>query len=99
MFFVGNKKFEKLEYVYEFLKDIIRNFVEGKDLHPKIIVYYNNECLYSSDKPPKLNKNSDGNPVFWISRGRKIDLFGAFLMKYKGLSGTIKYKEEVLWKF
>ena len=94
MFFVGNKKFEKLEHTYEFLKGALKNYLEDGDEKkiPPIIIYYNEEILYDSS-------NLKNNPVFYISRGIKVDLLGAFLLKSKNVSGTIKYKDEVLWKF
>ena len=91
MFFIGNRKFEKLEHVYGFLEGIVKDYIEnGKK--PNLIIYYNKDELYNSSK-------EEENPIFYISRGIKANLLGAFLLKYKGLKGTIKYNGEVLWQF
>ena len=89
MFFIGNKKFETLDYLYEFIKPKIKNHIENNE-NLKIIIYYNNIELYNSDK---LNKNIK----FYISRGVKVDLLEAFILKYKGeRKFTLKYCGEII---
>lgn len=91
MFFVGNKKFEKLEHVYEFLKSVLDKYYKGEK--PNLVIYYNNEIIYNS------SIEEDKNPMFYISKGVKANLLGVFLLKYKGVNGTLKYKDEILWQF
>lgn len=89
MFFIGNKKFENLNYVYEFLKPRIKNHIENNE-KLNIIIHYNNIEFYNSEK-------KDKNLKFYISRGVKVDLLDAFILKYKGEKKfKLKYCGEIL---
>ena len=91
MFFIGNKKFENLEYLYEFLKPKIKNYIENNE-NLKIKICYNNVEMYNSD-------TLDKNIKFYISRGVKVDLLEALILKYKGEKKfTLKYCGEIILK-
>lgn len=89
MIFVGNIKLEDLSRTYIILENEIQKYIKGE---PQILrIYYNKDLLYDS--------TSESNPIFYTSRGVKGNLMDAFVRKYQGRSGVIKWGEEILMKF
>lgn len=89
MIIVGQVKFEDLDRAYEVLVPVIQEFIKGNA--PILRIYNNFDLIYDS--------TSKNNPLFYTSRGVKGDLMEAFIKKYQGKNGIIKWKEDVLMKF
>ena len=89
MIFIGNMRLGDLDGAYNILENEILKYIKGE---PQILrVYYNKDLLY--------NSTSESNPIFYTSRGVKGNLMDAFVRKYQGKSGVIKWGEEILMSF
>ena len=89
MIFIGNVKLGDLDKAYIILENEIQKYIKGE---PQILrIYYNKDLLYDS--------TSESNPIFYTSRGVIGNLLDAFVRKYQGKSGAIKWGEEILMKF
>lgn len=89
MIFIGNMRLGALDRAYNILENEILKYIKGE---PQILrVYYNKDLLYDS--------TSESNPIFYTSRGVKGNLMDAFVRKYQGKSGVIKWGEEILMSF
>lgn len=89
MIFIGNMRLGDLGGAYSILENEILKYIKGE---PQILrIYYNRDLLYDS--------TSESNPIFYTSRGVKGNLMDAFVRKYLGKSGTIKWGEEILMRF
>lgn len=89
MIFIGNVKLGDLDKAYIILENEIQKYLKGESQILRI--YYNKDLLYSSA--------SESNPTFYTSRGVKGNLMDAFVRKYQGKSGVIKWGEEILMRF
>ena len=89
MIFIGNVKLGDLDKAYIILENEIQKYIKGE---PQILrICYNKDLLYDS--------TSESNHIFYTSRGVKGNLMDAFVRKYQGKSGAIKWGEEILMKF
>lgn len=89
MIFIGNMRLGDLSGAYSILENEILRYIKEE---PQILrIYYNRDLLYDS--------TSKSNPIFYTSRGVKGNLMDAFVRKYQGKSGVIKWGEEILMNF
>lgn len=89
MIFIGNMRLGDLSGAYSILENEILRYIKEE---PQILrIYYNRDLLYDS--------TSESNPIFYTSRGVKGNLMDAFVRKYQGKSGVIKWGEEILMSF
>ena len=78
-----------LSGAYSILENEILRYIKEE---PQILrIYYNRDLLYDS--------TSKSNPIFYTSRGVKGNLMDAFVRKYQGKSGVVKWGEEILMSF
>ncbi len=89
MIFIGNMRLGDLSGAYSILENEILRYIKEE---PQILrIYYNRDLLYDS--------TSKSNPIFYTSRGVKGNLMDAFVRKYQGKSGVVKWGEEILMSF
>lgn len=72
MLFIGNKKFNNLEDIYDYLESFLDDTLKGKE--NKILKIYNNERLI-------LDTSKKDNPYFKIRDGVRVTLLNALLIK------------------
>lgn len=89
MIFIGNMRLGDLGGAYSILENEILKYIKGE--FQILRVYHNKDLLYDS--------TSESNPIFYTSRGVKGNLMDAFVRKYQGKSGVIKWGEEILMSF